>query len=115
MLAKLGCTWVVVGHSERREYHNESDELVAAKAKKALDHGMSPIVCVGESLEVREAGDRRAAIEKLVAWAKPGDAIIVVGKGHEVGQIVGTTTHHFDDREEMARALQARAHRAGGK
>ena len=56
MLAKLGCTWVVVGHSERREYHNASDELVAAKAAAALKHGMSPIVCVGEPLEIREAG-----------------------------------------------------------
>ena len=56
MLAKLGCTWVVVGHSERREYHNESDELVAAKAAAALKHGMQPIVCVGEPLEIREAG-----------------------------------------------------------
>ncbi len=56
MLAKLGCTWVVVGHSERREYHNETDELVAAKAAAALKHGMSPIVCVGEPLEIREAG-----------------------------------------------------------
>lgn len=57
MLEKLGCTWVVVGHSERREYHNESDALVAAKAKKALEHQLSPIVCVGEPLEVREAGN----------------------------------------------------------
>lgn len=56
MLAKLGCTWVVVGHSERRQYHDESDELVAAKAAAALKHGMSPIVCVGEPLEIREAG-----------------------------------------------------------
>lgn len=56
MLAKLGCTWVVVGHSERREYHGETDELVAAKAKAALGAGISPIVCVGEPLEIREAG-----------------------------------------------------------
>ena len=56
MLARLGCSWVVVGHSERREYHNESDELVAAKAKAALGKGISPIVCVGEPLEIREAG-----------------------------------------------------------
>ncbi len=56
MLEKLGCTWVVVGHSERREYHGETDELVAAKAKAALDHNISPIVCVGEPLEIREAG-----------------------------------------------------------
>lgn len=56
MLARLGCSWIVVGHSERREYHNESDELVAAKAKIALDNGMTPIVCVGEALDIREAG-----------------------------------------------------------
>lgn len=56
MLEKLGCSWVVVGHSERRQYHGETDELVAAKAKQALAHGMSPIVCVGEPLDVRESG-----------------------------------------------------------
>lgn len=56
MLARLGCSWVVVGHSERREYHQESDELVAAKAKAALGAGISPIVCVGEPLEIREKG-----------------------------------------------------------
>jgi triosephosphate isomerase len=56
MLAKLGCAYVVVGHSERRQYHGESDELVAAKAKAALGSGVAPIVCVGEGLEVRKAG-----------------------------------------------------------
>ena len=56
-LAKLGCTYVVVGHSERRTYHHEDDALVAAKATAALKHGLTPIVCIGEGLEVREAGD----------------------------------------------------------
>ena len=56
-LAKLGCTYVAVGHSERRQYHGETDELVAAKAKAALDHGISPIVCVGEGLDVRRDGN----------------------------------------------------------
>ncbi|MGO1553896.1 MAG: triose-phosphate isomerase [Candidatus Corynebacterium faecigallinarum] len=56
MLAKLGCRWVVVGHSERRQYHHEDDATVAAKAKAALSEGMSPIVCVGEPLEVRQKG-----------------------------------------------------------
>ncbi|RDI50764.1 triose-phosphate isomerase [Nocardia mexicana] len=55
MLAKLGCSFVVVGHSERRQYHTEDDATVAAKAKKVLDNGMTPIVCVGEGLGVREA------------------------------------------------------------
>lgn len=58
MLAKLGCSYVVVGHSERREYHAESDETVNAKAHKALAAGMTPIVCVGEGLEIRQAGDQ---------------------------------------------------------
>jgi triosephosphate isomerase (TIM) len=56
MLAKLGCSYVVVGHSERREHHAESDETVNAKAKKTLEARMTPIVCVGEGLEVRSAG-----------------------------------------------------------
>ncbi|MGI8307219.1 triose-phosphate isomerase [Saccharopolyspora sp. ASAGF58] len=56
MLAKLGCSYVVVGHSERREYHGETDELVGKKVRATLKHGMSPILCVGEQLEVRESG-----------------------------------------------------------
>ncbi|MFV8316004.1 triose-phosphate isomerase [Mycobacterium sp. 23] len=56
-LAKLGCSFVVVGHSERRTCHNEDDALVAAKAAAALKHELTPIVCVGEHLEVREAGN----------------------------------------------------------
>ncbi|WP_130865105.1 triose-phosphate isomerase [Acidipropionibacterium timonense] len=56
MLAKLGCSYVVTGHSERREYHGETDELVNAKAKKIIEHGMTPIICCGEPLEVRKAG-----------------------------------------------------------
>jgi triosephosphate isomerase len=58
MLARLGCTYVAVGHSERRQYHAESDELVAAKVKVALEHGLAPILCVGEGLDVRKAGDQ---------------------------------------------------------
>ena len=57
MLSKLGCSYVVVGHSERRMHHQESDELVNAKAHKALAAGMTPIVCVGEGLDVRQAGE----------------------------------------------------------
>jgi triosephosphate isomerase len=57
MLAKLGCSYVVVGHSERRERHGETDDLVNTKAHKAHAAGMTPIVCVGEGLEIRQAGD----------------------------------------------------------
>ncbi len=60
MLKKLGCSFVTVGHSERREYHGESDELVNKKVKAALKHGITPILCVGEKLEVREAGEHIA-------------------------------------------------------
>jgi len=56
MLAKLGCSYVVVGHSERREHHGEDDALVNAKVRAAFEHGLVPILCVGERLEVREAG-----------------------------------------------------------
>jgi len=58
MLAKLGCTYVVVGHSERREYHREDDALVNAKVKAALENDLTPILCVGEGLEIREAGEQ---------------------------------------------------------
>ena len=56
MLVDLGVKYVIMGHSERREYNNETDETVNLKAKKALEKGLVPIVCCGESLEQREAG-----------------------------------------------------------
>ncbi|MEV8443013.1 triose-phosphate isomerase [Actinosynnema sp. NPDC051121] len=56
MLAKLGCSYVTVGHSERREYHGEDDAVVNKKVKAALKHGVTPIFCLGEQLDVREAG-----------------------------------------------------------
>ncbi|MCO5988257.1 triose-phosphate isomerase [Actinoallomurus spadix] len=57
MLAKLGCAYVLAGHSERRQYHNEDDALVNAKVKAALKEDLIPILCVGEGLEVRKAGE----------------------------------------------------------
>ncbi len=72
MLTKLGCTYVVVGHSERREYHGESSELVGAKAKKALDAGLLPIMCCGEALEVRKAGTHvEFVLEQITEMLKP--------------------------------------------
>jgi triosephosphate isomerase len=58
MLAKLGCTYVIVGHSERREMHAESDDVVNAKVGAAYRNGLVPILCVGESLAVRQAGEQ---------------------------------------------------------
>jgi len=60
MLAKLGCAYVVVGHSERRQFHAEDDALVSSKAHAALAHDIVPIVCVGEGLDVRSSGQHVA-------------------------------------------------------
>jgi triosephosphate isomerase len=62
MLSEFGCRYVIVGHSERRAYHLESSELVAKKAMAVLAEGMTPIVCVGETLAQREAGDTEAVV-----------------------------------------------------
>ncbi|WP_432484289.1 triose-phosphate isomerase [Kineococcus esterisolvens] len=71
-LAKLGVTYVAVGHSERRQYHREDDALVRAKTAKALEHGLVPIVCVGEPLEVRKAGEHVAFTVGQVTAALEG-------------------------------------------
>jgi len=68
-LAKLGCTYVLVGHSERREYHAEHDGEVNAKLKAAFRHGLTPIFCVGEPLHVREPGDH---VDYVVAQVRAG-------------------------------------------
>ena len=62
MLAKLGCTFVAVGHSERRQYHAETDAVVNAKAKAAIANELTPIVCVGEGLDIRQAGTHVAHV-----------------------------------------------------
>src|SRR3954451_23143139 len=56
MLAKLGCAYVVIGHSERRQYHAETDELINAKITAAFGADLTPILCVGEQLDIRQAG-----------------------------------------------------------
>lgn len=66
MLKDIGINWVVIGHSERRQYFNETDDTVAAKTVAALKHGITPIVCVGELLQERESGLTDAVIEQQV-------------------------------------------------
>jgi triosephosphate isomerase (TIM) len=67
MLLEFACSYVIVGHSERRSYHAESDELVAQKAQRALASGLTPIVCVGETLEEREQGATDAVVSRQLA------------------------------------------------
>src|SRR6185312_4849683 len=81
-LAKLGCTFVVVGHSERRTYHHEDDAVVAAKAAAALKHELTPIVCIGEHLEVREAGNHVGYCEEQLRGSLAGLS------AEQIGQVV---------------------------
>ncbi|KRE88965.1 triosephosphate isomerase [Frateuria sp. Soil773] len=67
MLADVGAGWALVGHSERRQYHGESDELVARKFAAARAGGLTPVLCVGETLEQREAGQTEAVIARQLA------------------------------------------------
>src|SRR6478609_5952696 len=62
MVAEFGCRHAIVGHSERRQGHGETDAIVAAKARAALDAGLVPIACVGETLAERDAGDTKAVV-----------------------------------------------------
>ena len=72
MLKELGCTYVIIGHSERRQYFGETDETVNKKVKAALSHGLKPIICVGESLQQREAGETNAFVAGQVEKALDG-------------------------------------------
>ncbi|ALT77083.1 MAG: triose-phosphate isomerase [Burkholderiaceae bacterium] len=81
MLADLGCRYVIVGHSERRAFHAESDQLVADKAKAALAHGVTPIVCVGETLAEREAGQTEVVVKRQLA-------AVIHTLTHCIGEIV---------------------------
>ena len=79
-LAKLGCSFVVVGHSERRTYHNEDDALVAAKAAAALKNGLTPIVCIGEHLEIREEGEHVGHCEEQLRGSLAGLSAEQIGE-----------------------------------
>jgi triosephosphate isomerase len=81
MLAEFGCRYAIVGHSERRAYHDESDQLVADKAKAALARGVTPIVCVGETLAEREAGRTDEIVKRQLS-------AVVHTLTHCIGEIV---------------------------
>ncbi|HTZ44690.1 MAG TPA: triose-phosphate isomerase [Jatrophihabitans sp.] len=112
MLAKLGCTFAVIGHSERRQYHAESDALVNAKVKAAYANGLTPILCVGEPLPVREEGRQvEHCVDQLAAaLAKVGEneaASIVVA--YEPVWAIGTGKVATPaDAQEVCAALRSR-------
>ena len=81
MLSELGCRYAIVGHSERRAQHAESDALVAAKAQAALAHGVTPIVCVGETLAQRDAGQTQDVVKRQLS-------VVIHQLAHCAGEIV---------------------------
>ncbi|SIR88014.1 triose-phosphate isomerase [Williamsia sterculiae] len=109
-LAKLGCSYVVVGHSERRTLHGETDEIVAAKAKAAIDHGIVPIVCIGEPLEVREAGEHVAHCVAQVKGSLAGLSAEQIGRtvlAYEPVWAIGTgRVASADDAQEVCAAVR---------
>jgi triosephosphate isomerase (TIM) len=112
MLAKLGCTYVVIGHSERRQYHGEDDALVGAKVKAALAVSLVPILCAGEGLDVRRGGNhvehtlgqldgalRGIAPEKVMEMVIAYEPVWAIGTGE-----VATP----DDAQEVCGAIRER-------
>ena len=81
MLKDFGVRYAIVGHSERRQYHGETDEQVALKAKSALSAGITPIVCVGETLAEREAGQTEQVVKRQLA-------AVIQANGHCISEIV---------------------------
>ena len=118
MLAKLGCSYVVVGHSERREHHSESDEVVNAKAKQALGSQMTPIVCVGEGLEVRQAGDHVAHTVAQVDGSLDGisaEQVASLVVAYEPVWAIGTgEVATPDDAQEVCAAIRERIREVHG-
>jgi len=92
MLAEFGCRYVIVGHSERRALHGESDQLVAEKAAAALNEGLTPIVCVGETLDERESGQTDAVVERQLNAAidELGTSISQIVLAYEPVWAIGT-------------------------
>jgi len=112
MLARLGCSYVVVGHSERRQYHGEDDAVVGAKVQAAYRHALTPILCVGEGLEVRQAGQH---VEHVLAQldgalegvsAEQGRTLVVA---YEPVWAIGTgEVATPDDAQEVCAAIRTR-------
>ncbi len=111
-LAKLGCSYVVVGHSERREYHAETDQLVNAKVQAAYRHGLTPILCVGEGLPVREAGEHvthvLAQLDAGLADVTQAQATTIVVAYEPVWAIGTGEVATPEDAQEVCAAIRTR-------
>lgn len=112
MLAKLGCTFVAIGHSERRQYHGEDDALVNAKTKAALAHELVPIVCVGEGLDIRQAGEHVPHVLAQVDGALEGltgEQVAGLVIAYEPVWAIGTgEVATPEDAQEVCGAIRAR-------
>jgi triosephosphate isomerase (TIM) len=112
MLDKLGCTYVAVGHSERREYHAETDEVVASKVQAAYRNNLTPILCVGEGLEIRKAGTHvehtLAQLDGALAGL-PADKARTLVVAYEPVWAIGTgEVATPDDAQEVCAAIRTR-------
>ncbi len=117
MLRDAGCGWAIVGHSERRQWHGETNVVVAAKAERALQAGLRPIVCIGETLQQREAGQTHevlgsqlaAVLERIGAEALSSGAL-----AYEPVWAIGTgRTATPDQAQQVHAALRAQIGNAG--
>lgn len=90
MLADLGCQWVIIGHSERRQYHGEAEALIAAKVSRALAAGLWPILCVGETLSQRESGEHEQVVASQLLGALAGMDVTSVVVAYEPVWAIGT-------------------------
>lgn len=114
MLRDSGCGWVIVGHSERRQSHHETDETVALKAERALQAGLRPLVCVGETLQQREAGQTLAVLSSQLAAILQrvgADGLVRGGLAYEPVWAIGTgRTATPQQAQEAHAALRAQVH-----
>jgi triosephosphate isomerase len=111
-LAKLGCSYVVVGHSERREYHREDEATVNAKVKAAYRHGIAPILCVGEHLQVRQEGGQVAHTLRQLDAALAGvsaEQVASLVVAYEPVWAIGTgEVATSEDAQEVCSAIRGR-------
>jgi triosephosphate isomerase (TIM) len=119
MLAKLDCRYIIVGHSERRQIFGETDEFVNAKVKAVLKHGMTPIMCCGETLEQRDAGEAegvvRGQIDAGLAKVKADDVSRLVIAYEPIWAIGTGVTATSDDAQAMCAAVRDQISKSFGE